>query len=383
MGKSELDSCTEPGTDPAETRFDGLVTAGVRAAPGTAGPLAKAMREWLQDVGPDGAGVLDAGGPAYRSLVELCKLVESLASDSNPFPWISRSKVYEKVTSVESGGGEERKVVNQQAIAQWLRSRESSLRGYPKVVAMGWMPKVDFDGFTGGRGKSAQLRITYERIELAAAAGPVDSSTPVNPIPGVPNAKSSGSAGLIAYEARDAVLSVMGRMMFGQSTLPLRSARGVVIIGSALGSAITALLLGLAALLVITTSGAAGSQKAFLISIAAILEAAIVWYFGARPWWVLVEDRIKMADELWTSFSRREAQIELLRRDGRRHVRIVQYRSTCSVCGSDVHIEPGRREFDHRLVGRCAESPREHVFSFDRVTKLGYPLRQSPASYRQ
>ena len=333
-------------------------------------------------MGPDGAGVLDAGGPAYRSLVELCKLVESLATPSNPFPWISRSKVYEKVTSVASGGGEERKAVNQQAIAQWLRSRAPSLRRYPRVVAIGWMPKVDFDGFSGGRGKSARLRITYERIEPAVAAEDVDSSSPGNRIPATLNTEPSASAGLITYEPRDAELSMIGRLMFGTSTLPLRSARGVIIIGSALGSAIAALLLGLGAVFAIVTSGAAGSEKALFIAIAAILEAVLVWHFGARPWWVLVEDRIKMADEIWTSFSQREAQIELLRQEGRRQVRIVQYRSTCSVCGSDVHIEPGRREFHHRLVGRCAESPREHVFSFDRVTNLGYPLRQSPAGYR-
>ncbi len=108
----------------------------------------------------------------------------------------------------------------------------------------------------------------------------------------------------------------------------------------------------------------------------------MVWYLGARPWYVLMDDRIKMAEEIWTTFSQREAQIELLRRDGRRQLRIVLYLSTCSVCGSVMHVEAGRREFHHRLVGRCAESPREHVFSFDRVTKRGFPLRQSSEGYR-
>lgn len=370
MGKREPDSCAEAGANEDETRFRVVLEhkdTGPQP-PSTAAPLALVLREWLQDVGPHGAGVSDASDFSYRSLVEICKLTESLASKSNPFPAIARAKVFEQVTSLESGG-EERKVVNQKAIATWLESRSGSLRHYPKVVTLGWLPEVRNEGFTGGRGKTALFRFAYDRLEL---------DEPVEP-----SGKSSrGQAGGgITYEASEPKLSFAGRAMFGGGVVPVRSVRGMVMLVSAVASGLFALLIGLLAVWTIIASGATQSSKALQLGAIAVLEAGAVWYLGARPWMILVDDRIKMAEEIWTSFSQREAQVELLRREGRRQLRIVQYLSSCSICGSVVHVEPGKKEFHGRLVGRCAESPREHVFSFDRVTKLGYPLRQLPDGY--
>lgn len=371
MTTRELDSCAETGANEDETRTPALLehrNAG-QEPPGNAVPLAIVMREWLQDVGPDGAGVSDASDVSYRSLVEICKLTDSLASESNPFPAIALAKVFERVTSLESGG-EERKVVNHKAIAKWLDARLESLRRYPKVVTLGWLPKVRNEGFAGGRGKTALFRFAYDRLELDAAAEPTGESSP------------SQFGGRIAYEASEPKLSLAGRAMFGRGVVPVRSVRGLTMLASAVASALFALLIGLLAVWTIVVSGAAQSSKALQLGAIALLEAGAVWYLGVRPWMVLVDDRIKMAEEIWTTFSQREAQVELLRREGRRHMRIVQYLSSCSICGSVVHVEPGGREFHGRLVGRCAESPREHVFSFDRVTKLGYPLRQLPDGYR-
>jgi len=53
----------------------------------------------------------------------------------------------------------------------------------------------------------------------------------------------------------------------------------------------------------------------------------------------------------------------------------VRYAATCPVCNARVQVESGGREFHGRLVGRCQESPDEHVFSFDRVTRAGKSLR--------
>ena len=75
----------------------------------------------------------------------------------------------------------------------------------------------------------------------------------------------------------------------------------------------------------------------------ALLEAGAVWYLRARPWMILADDRVKMAEEIWTAFLQREAQIELLQREGRRQMRIVQYLWSCSICGSVVHVEPGKK----------------------------------------
>ena len=39
------------------------------------------------------------------------------------------------------------------------------------------------------------------------------------------------------------------------------------------------------------------------------------------------------------------------------------------------YLKDGEPDYPRRLVGRCHESPREHVFSFDRVTRRGCVLR--------
>ena len=44
------------------------------------------------------------------------------------------------------------------------------------------------------------------------------------------------------------------------------------------------------------------------------------------------------------------------------------------ICGAKVQVDSGEREFRGRLVGRCQESPDEHAFSFDRVTRSGKAL---------
>jgi len=56
-------------------------------------------------------------------------------------------------------------------------------------------------------------------------------------------------------------------------------------------------------------------------------------------------------------------------------IKIVRYTAKCPVCGGKVHAKSGGLEFWGRIVGRCENSPREHVFSFDHVTWQGKLLR--------
>ncbi|MCX7068205.1 MAG: hypothetical protein NTW85_11000 [Methylococcales bacterium] len=64
-----------------------------------------------------------------------------------------------------------------------------------------------------------------------------------------------------------------------------------------------------------------------------------------------------------------------------RRIQLVSYWATCPICKNTlqrnvrIDVENGGREFHHRLIGRCSESPTEHVYSFDRVTRIGKPLR--------
>lgn len=52
----------------------------------------------------------------------------------------------------------------------------------------------------------------------------------------------------------------------------------------------------------------------------------------------------------------------------------VVYEAQCGICGDKLLISKSR-EFNNRFVGQCAISPKEHIFSFDHVTKIGKNIR--------
>lgn len=61
-------------------------------------------------------------------------------------------------------------------------------------------------------------------------------------------------------------------------------------------------------------------------------------------------------------------------------IQLVRYTGVCPICQGRVLVNGGGLAFWGRLVGRCQRSPREHVFSFDHVTRSGYPLRYRPTA---
>lgn len=108
-----------------------------------------------------------------------------------------------------------------------------------------------------------------------------------------------------------------------------------------------------------------------------------VWVYSA-PLYRVVIHRIVMAPVWMTPLKETNVQLELKKIDtdpetgqASRELRLMVYSAQCPVCSARVEVESGGFEFPFRLVGRCIESPREHVFSFDHVTRTGSPLRVS------
>ncbi|MDO3525217.1 hypothetical protein, partial [Ralstonia pseudosolanacearum] len=114
-----------------------------------------------------------------------------------------------------------------------------------------------------------------------------------------------------------------------------------------------------------------------------ILSAALVGWLGYEllsPFWRLIDLRIIMAPDVLLSFRDQYVQLEAAKEpldDGQhvRVIRLVRYSARCPKCGETVHLHDGRKEFPERLIGKCEEYPAEHVYSFDRFTKTGSPLR--------
>jgi hypothetical protein len=93
-----------------------------------------------------------------------------------------------------------------------------------------------------------------------------------------------------------------------------------------------------------------------------------------------VEDKVIMASDWFVKYKESNVLQELVtiknEKDELSHkeVRLTKYVSTCNICGAKVYLENGEPEFPRRIVGRCGESPREHVYTFDRVTLIGKKL---------
>lgn len=119
------------------------------------------------------------------------------------------------------------------------------------------------------------------------------------------------------------------------------------------------------------------------VGVTAILSTGFIWLWFVRPFLTLTRHRIAILDEtsLWMGFGADPAQVELIRDgDGRlSRMDFVRYTAECPICAKQVRLSPGGREHGRHIVGRCMESPDEHVYSFDRWSKEGEALRARPA----
>lgn len=89
------------------------------------------------------------------------------------------------------------------------------------------------------------------------------------------------------------------------------------------------------------------------------------------------EDRIVIAPEWLLAWKEFGATLEIEGEPSSNDIRVfkvARYTAKCPICAGMVRIEAGEPDYPRRLVGRCSKSPREHVFSFDRVTRRGRPL---------
>lgn len=59
-----------------------------------------------------------------------------------------------------------------------------------------------------------------------------------------------------------------------------------------------------------------------------------------------------------------------------KNIKAVSYSATCPICEGKIFAKSGGLEFYGRIIGRCNNSPLEHIFSFDHVSRRGVYLRK-------
>lgn len=96
------------------------------------------------------------------------------------------------------------------------------------------------------------------------------------------------------------------------------------------------------------------------------------------PFYRAVNESVTNAPEILVGVADETTQLEFRpTASGIKQLRVVVYSAECPVCGGEVEVVRGGREFHGRMIGRCINAKREHLFSFDHITKRGVPLRQN------
>lgn len=232
------------------------------------------------------------------------------------------------------------------------RCRESGLNEYPKIVRE--------------EGRPTKYRLTT--IEL----------TPTAPVPlGTLSIATSG--GQIKYRP-DLYpnLSWLGRLQFGsESGIRWTKARryrklAIVLLGVIL------LVLLVFALLTAILFQPSTATKVTVATLVVTLGVLYLIFQHLEAEVELFDKRLVIAPDHLTALGEWGVVLEYVpgsNAEDSRTVRAVRYTATCPICGAMVHPSAGGNEFPGRIVGRCKESPREHVLSFDHVTRSGSILR--------
>jgi hypothetical protein len=206
-----------------------------------------------------------------------------------------------------------------------------------------------------------------ESVEISAGNGASDE---INP--------PATSTGMVApdliYEFTppgQVKLSMIGRLLLGQGAFVTRSARGLLWAALAMGSLLT-LLACLYLFWTMSRIQRPLTTSDLIIALMLIAAAGLFWRYLVRPWVWLVEDRIVPAGELLAAWSEAPAHLDMAKDDKHRYIRLVRYGGVCPVCAGTIELLYGRGANSRRLFGCCAEAPHDHVFTFDRVTRIGY-----------
>lgn len=181
----------------------------------------------------------------------------------------------------------------------------------------------------------------------------------------------------IALYSRHGELSPswLARPLFPGGVMHVRSWRGVLIFLTIITAVLLALLM-IWGVSVVISYGKPSAAELFSLLFGPSIVVFLLWYSLVRPALILIDDRIAMAPNTLNVLSSQiDGQWELFREGKQRWVQLVRYTAPCPKCGATLSLANGDPDWPRRLVGRCGESPREHVYSFDRVTLRGERLR--------
>lgn len=244
-------------------------------------------------------------------------------------------------------------------LEQYMDSITPSLSQRLRAKGLQHIPVIRKDNERGGAGKQLTYWLDTEPLEEEVAASP--------------SASERLSVRYQRSNAGEVKPSWLFRLIFSEGELKNRSHRGYWLIGSVVFTLLfLALWLGLALFGEVNNSSPLTVGQ--IINLAVLIGTAwFIWNQFGLPWVRLVDYRVVKAPLMALSWKEISAELEMHRdSEGNQWTRFVRFSADCPICSGKIELLPGKPEHRLPLVGRCAESPHAHVFSFDRTQLTGY-----------
>lgn len=247
-------------------------------------------------------------------------------------------------------------------IERWWEARAEHLRQACSAEGAEWLPRLRVKP-GGGRGLPTLFQIALDRLEPSADTES-ESALP-------------REDGILRYRVSLAKPALWLRLLMGSRPFPMDSWRGHLLVCIALVDVLLICFIWLGIYMLWSQPRAVSTADLALAGLAAVVSF-FLWR-GVRPVWQLPSQRVTLAGASFLALSELHGQLRTMPTAGRREAgrvfSVVRHWGICPVCSAEVDIQDGGRQLPGRLVGRCADAPLEHVFSFDPVLLTGRLLR--------
>lgn len=253
-------------------------------------------------------------------------------------------------------------------VFKYLEVRKISLQDFFRRKGLSQTLEVRKTESTGRH--RAMLYFAAVPIPDAVAASDSDESKALQPAPTV----EFQIRDELQYEFTapgDIKLSILGRIFLGKNgQAATYSLRGLLWAGVLLSAffMIGAIILLIWAMSTLKRPVQAGDLASFLL-LGSISWVMWRWYVVPLTW--LVDDRMIPAPAAFTGWSEDPCQLDMAREGGKKYIRLVRFAGVCPVCAGRIELRYGAGDSSRRLFGACNEAPQEHLYEFDRVTRLG------------
>lgn len=251
-------------------------------------------------------------------------------------------------------------------LSNWWQSREEQVRQLCRRRGCPWTPRLVVRT-GGGRGVTSSLSFEFRPTNDVEDAEATDSA----------EAGCTTAAPVVRYQMDPARPALWLRVLVGSRPFPVRSWRGLVLLGAV---ALNFGLIGLIWLVTwvsLTGTDEITTRTLALLGVAALVSTMLWWQ--SKPVWQLPSQRVTLAGPAFLAMDELHGQLRTMPTPGHalksREFAVVRHWGICPICSAEVDLDSGRNAFPDRLIGRCHDAPLEHVFSFDPVRLEGHPLR--------